>query len=147
MCCECVGIENDVNAYPCTQCNSSSAILDSWHLCTNPRTCGHPNPVGLLPTQHAQLVPALGPPAVQGTRAPVPDGAGEPQWVLTWDQSGAGLQVWKQGSFTDIYMYNMCEVSAAISVTCFISLLVVTCLFCFLANSVVMHIQYVTWIT
>ena len=37
------------------------------------------NTVGLLPLQHAQLVPALGPPAVQDTGAPVPDGAGEPQ--------------------------------------------------------------------
>ena len=38
-----------------------------------------PTSVGLHPLQHAQLVPALGPPALQGTGAPVPDGTGEPQ--------------------------------------------------------------------
>ena len=37
------------------------------------------NTVGLLRLQHVQLLPALGPPAVQDTGASVPDGAGEPQ--------------------------------------------------------------------
>ena len=52
----------------------------------SPCTCppwSHPNTVGLLPLQHAQLVPALGPPALQSTGAPVSDGAGEPQSVPT----------------------------------------------------------------
>ena len=49
---------------------------------------------GLQISGYEVVEDALGPSAVQGSRAPVPDGAGGTEWEPTRDQSRAHLQVY-----------------------------------------------------